>query len=235
MNFTCPHCGMPQIVTNAAQDTKSIYFDIGTFAEKKNASNYLGVTISAVRCANEECKKTTIGAEAGTYQVNPGVVPIDTVFATRFPYPGMAGKPFPRFVPKEIIEDYNEAWAIVNLSPKSSATLARRCLQAMIRDFCKIHEKTLYAEIGKLQKMADEDNLPKGVEAETIEAMNALRELGNIGAHMMESGGEIISVDSGESEALLALIEMLFADWYVARGKRVERLAGIVKLGKDKK
>lgn len=235
MNFTCPHCGMPQIVTAAAYDNKTTYYEIGEFAEKVNASPYLGVNISAIRCANDDCKKTTIAASAGTYLPQNSSLNQDSIFATNFPYPGTVGKAFPRFVPEEILEDYNEAWSIVSLSPKSSATLARRCLQAMIRNFCKIHEKTLYAEISKLQKMADDDTLPKGVEAETIAAMNALRELGNIGAHMMESGGEILSVDSGEAEALLALIEMLFSDWYVAQGKRAEKLAAIIKLAGDKK
>lgn len=235
MNFTCPHCGMPQIVTAAAHDAKTVFLDVGPFAERKNQAKYLGLTVDAVRCANAECKKTTILAAAGSYNYQTEILIDNSIFTTRIPYPGLSGKPFPQFVPDEILEDYYEAWSIVGLSPKSSATLARRCLQAMIRGFCNIHEKTLYAEIGKLQKLADDDALPKGVEAETIEAMNALRELGNIGAHMKESGGEILNVDSGEAEALLSLIEMLFSDWYVARGKRAERLSAIVKLAENKK
>jgi hypothetical protein len=126
-----------------------------------------------------------------------------------------------------MLEDYNEAWAIINLSPKSSATLARRCLQAMIRDFCNIRERTLFHEIEKLEQKLTEDDLPKGVEPETIAAMKVLKNKGNIGAHMTEVDGVIVDVDPDEARLLLSLIEMLFTDWYVARHKRRERLAAI--------
>ncbi len=43
--------------------------------------------------------------------------------------------------------------------------------------------------------------------------MRALKDVGNIGAHMTEVGGTIVDVEPGEAEALLGLIEMLFADW----------------------
>ena len=42
---------------------------------------------------------------------------------------------YPDYVPLQIRQDYEEAYAILNLSPKASATLSRRCLQGMIRDF----------------------------------------------------------------------------------------------------
>ena len=105
----------------------------------------------------------------------------------------------------------------------------------MIRDFCGIRERTLYDEIETLQKRLAEDTLPRGVEAETIEAMRSLKDVGNIGAHMTEVDGVIVDVEAGEAEALLGLIEMLFADWYVARDKRQRRLAEIVAVAEAKK
>jgi hypothetical protein len=105
----------------------------------------------------------------------------------------------------------------------------------MIHDFCAIRERTLYDEIAELKRRADAGDLPKGVEAETVDAMHALREVGNYGAHMKERGGEILSVEPGEAEALLGLIEMLFADWYVAKANREERLAKIIAIAESKK
>ncbi len=131
-----------------------------------------------------------------------------------------------------MLADYNEAWLIVDLSPKSSATLARRCLQAMIRDFCKIRERTLYQEIEKLEQKLQVDELPKGVEPETIAAMRVLKDKGNIGAHMTEVNGVIVDVEPQEAEQLLGLIEMLFTDWYVARHKRQQSLAAIEAMAK---
>lgn len=49
--------------------------------------------------------------------------------------PPSGAKAFPDFVPAAIRADYEEACLIVDLSPKASATLSRRALQGMIRDF----------------------------------------------------------------------------------------------------
>ncbi len=97
----------------------------------------------------------------------------------------------------------------------------------MIRDFCGIRERTLYHEIEKLEQRLEADDLPKGVEPETIAAMKVLKDKGNIGAHMTEVDGVIVDVEPGEAEQLLGLIEMLFSDWYVAQAKRREQLAAI--------
>src|SRR5947209_2335178 len=40
--------------------------------------------------------------------------------------------PTPREVPKEISTDYDEACQVLPVSPKASAALVRRCLQAML-------------------------------------------------------------------------------------------------------
>ena len=54
----------------------------------------------------------------------------------------------------------------------------------MIRDFCDIRERTLFKEIETLEARLGQDDLPRGVEPETIEAMRAVKNVDNIGAHM---------------------------------------------------
>jgi hypothetical protein len=98
--------------------------------------------------------------------------------------PQSFSKPQPACVPEVLANDYYEACAIRDLSPKASATLARRCLQGMIRDFCGISQKRLIDEINALKKMVDNCNAPKGVESETMDAIDHVRTIGNIGAHM---------------------------------------------------
>ena len=109
--------------------------------------------------------------------------------------PESEAKPWPDCVPEPLRQDYREACLIRDLSSKASATLSRRCLQGMIRDFCDISKKTLYAEITELKKQVDEGNAPKGVEHETMEAIDAVREVGNIGAHMEADIDVIVDVD----------------------------------------
>lgn len=238
MNFTCPHCGTVQVVTDACKNTATASLSIGHCAELSETIDRgsLGAYLFGIRCANESCNKACVYISLGTVHYNSGLTfDHGSKFQGDRLYPRPAGKPFPSSVPDHFIQDYREAWSIIDLSPKSSATLARRCLQGMIRDFCAIRERTLYHEIATLEAKLEADELPKGVDVETIEAMRALKDVGNIGAHMTEIEGVIVDVEPGEAEALLGLIEMLFNDWYVARAKRQKRLADIVALAEAKK
>jgi len=105
----------------------------------------------------------------------------------------------------------------------------------MIRDFAKIPKPTLFAEINALRDAVQEGNGPAGVTIETIDAIDHLRSIGNIGAHMEKDIDLIVPVDPGEAQALIELIEMLLDEWYVARHRRQERLAAINKIGEEKK
>jgi len=119
---------------------------------------------------------------------------------------------------KVVLNDYEEACLIKDLSPKASATLARRCLQGMIRDFWKVKEKNLFEEIKAIQDK---------IEPEVWEAIDSIRSLGNIGAHMEKDINIIVDVEPDEAQLLISLLEMLFDEWYIAANERKERLQKI--------
>ena len=48
-------------------------------------------------------------------------------------------------------------------------------------------------------------------------ALDGLRKIGNIGAHMEQDVNLIIDIDAEEAKKLLRLIEMLLEKWYIAR------------------
>ena len=123
-------------------------------------------------------------------------------------YPPARISIIPDYVPQAIRSDYTEAVLILHASPKASATLARRCLQGMIHDFWNIHEKNLNAEITALN-----GNIPSA----QWKAIDGLRKLGNIGAHMEADVNHIVDVDPKEAEKLIRLIELLIKEWYIAR------------------
>lgn len=104
----------------------------------------------------------------------------------------------------------------------------------MIRDFCGITKGTLDAEIKELQKRLDDGSAPAGVQSESVEAIDSVRKVGNIGAHMEKDINVIVDIDPGEAQALIELIEMLFDDWYVARHARQERLARVKAIAAEK-
>ena len=106
----------------------------------------------------------------------------------------------------------------------------------MIRDFAKISVKgkRLVDEIKALEKAVEDDTAPRGVSVDSIEALTAVRKVGNIGAHMEADIDLIVDVDPGEAQVLIELIESLIDDWYVEAHKRSARFASAVALAADK-
>jgi hypothetical protein len=139
--------------------------------------------------------------------------------------PNSKAKPQPAYIPPQIIADYQEAYLISALSPKASATLSRRCLQGMIRDFFSVSRRTLADEINAIKEQTP---------ADIWEAIDAVRKIGNIGAHMEKDINTIVDVDEDEASLLLGLIEQLFDDWYITRYKRQERIEAIKKAALEK-
>jgi hypothetical protein len=105
----------------------------------------------------------------------------------------------------------------------------------MIRDFCRIAKGRLIDEIKELRERVDKGSSPQGVTHESVDAIDHVRSIGNIGAHMEKDVNLIIDIDPAEALSLIELIEMLFAEWYVARKQRQERLARVAAIGQQKK
>ena len=105
----------------------------------------------------------------------------------------------------------------------------------MIRDFCNINDKrTLNDEIKALKALVDGGQAPSGVTEESVEAIDQVRGIGNIGAHMEKDIDLIVEVDPNEAQVLIELVEMLFDEWYVARHQRKERLERIRSIAEEK-
>jgi len=104
----------------------------------------------------------------------------------------------------------------------------------MIRDFCGISKNRLIDEVNALRKLLADDNAPRGVSEESVEAIDAVRDIGNIGAHMEKDISVIIEVDADEARTLIELIELLFEEWYIAREKRRMRLSKVVAIKEAK-
>lgn len=231
--WTCPHCDRTQIATADNRDTNTNYLGLGTKA-------LIGSRVFAQRCLNPECGLVTanvwigpwISGTNGSSRPNLAAEPL----FWRQVVPEGSAKPMPEFVPKAIRDDYKEACLIRDLSPKAAATLARRCLQGMIRDFAEVSVKSkrLVDEIKALEKAVEGGTAPRGVSIDSIEALTAVRKVGNIGAHMEADIDLIVDVDPGEAQVLISLIESLIDDWYVERQKRAARFGSAVALAAAK-
>lgn len=140
--------------------------------------------------------------------------------------PNSLAKHFPDYIPEAIRNDYEEACAVVTLSPKASATLSRRCLQGMIRDFWGISgKKSLYQEISAIEGM---------IPAQQWKVIDGIRRIGNIGAHMEKDINLIIDIDPNEAKKLIKLLEQLLEQWYINRHEQEMLYAEIIDIDHSK-
>jgi len=221
MNFTCPYCNKPTTITTPNHFESWTPIDITT--SKKGE---VGLFVQAITCPNEECEnlwlRIELNSSDGSYNKRRESWNVLDKWQL---LPESEAKVLPGYIPKPIQEDYYEACRIRDLSPKASATLARRCLQGMIRDFWEISKTRLKDEV---------DALEGKVDPITWEAVDSVRSVGNIGAHMERDINLIIEVDPKEAQLLIELIEQLISDWYIQRYDRKGRMEKVKQLAENK-
>lgn len=115
--------------------------------------------------------------------------------------------PLPESVPKEIVDDYREAEAVLTVSAKSSAALSRRLLQRLLRDYGGATQRDLASQI---------DHVLPGLPSHIAGALDSVRSLGNFAAHPLksQSTGEVVAVEAGEAEWTLETVAALI-DFYI--------------------
>jgi len=204
-NRQCPFCGHHSVVTavNFVEVIERVWLG-PKHGQKRLAAH-------AIICPNNECQEYSL-----TFSLldEPSGMPEKRWRLV----PESAEKVFPSYIPKPLLDDYREACLIVDKSPKASATLSRRCLQGMIRHFWDVKKDNLKQEI---------DAIHDKVDGTTWDAIDSLRKMGNIGAHMENDINLIVDVDPEESAFLIQLLETLFKDWYIAKHDREERMKKI--------
>lgn len=219
-HWTCPFCNHDTVITKERYRTE--YSDLLI----PNAEGPRRITTVAIVCPNPKCKKFTLTISLNEIDYdqlnNPST---GSHIHTWQLIPASKAQPFPDFIPRAIISDYNEACLISDLSPKASATLSRRCLQGIIRDFWQVKPGQLVDEIEQIKDKVD---------PMTWDAIDSVRKVGNIGAHMEKDIDLIVDVDPNEATILIELIENLLKDWYITREERLARLLQIKGIAESK-
>jgi hypothetical protein len=223
MNFTCPYCNKPTTATSP-----HVFNDETQIVLERNSDlDQVYLVTKAISCPNEKCNKLFLRIFLANKNWSPSISRY--VYDKKYEWqllPESQAKILPDYIPAPIKEDYYQACRIRDLSSKASSTLARRCLQGMIRDFWTISKSTLKEEI---------DALEEKVDPTTWEAIDAVRSVGNIGAHMEKDINLIIDVEPNEAQLLIELIEQLVDDWYVQKNDRQERMKKVKQLAEEKK
>lgn len=214
-NFKCPYCQSFMSLTPSTVQQRFPSFDsVNDQCSPHNSYDHSTIALTFYKCPC--CNSHSIFA----YGLGDAVEGVSTWIL-----PKSNALQFPDYIPKNIREDYEESCAIVNLSPKASATLSRRCLQGMIRDFWGIKESNLSKAIEKLEGK---------VPTTQWKVIDAVRRIGNIGAHMEKDINLIIDIDPGEAEKLIKLIEHLLDQWYINRHEEQQLYADIIDIDETK-
>lgn len=219
MNYTCPYCSHHSTITDPNQ-----YSAWNKVWAQKSLWGEVGFGFSAIVCPNKDCHQLKLTSYLTG--VNSAGNRSSTTHRIWQLLPESEAKVLPEYIPEPIQEDYYEACRIRDLSPKASATLSRRCLQGMIRDFHGISKNRLIDEIKALEEK---------VETDVWESIEAVRAVGNIGAHMEKDINVIVDVEPQEAQLLIGLIEQLVDEWYVAREDRRKRAEKLKNLAVEKK
>lgn len=220
-SWTCPVCNRDTTITNSNNSSSS---DSLTIPNKRGSKI---LHIHWIVCPNAKCKEftLTVSLHDYIYDRNRGEYTIGKRLNIWRLVPFSDAKVFPDYVPEAIRNDYKEACSIKDLSPKAAATLSRRCLQGMIRDFWKIKKRNLKLEIDALKKKVDKT---------TWRAIDSVRNVGNIGAHMEKDINLIVDVEPNEAELLIKLIETLIKNWYINKHDEEEMMQSVIALKEEK-
>jgi hypothetical protein len=185
----CPHCH-----EHIAEYFKSEPID-------RNTSEIY--SFSWAYCPNTSCHKIIIRLHIQSLATSrpPQIV---------FFYPKTVKRLISSDVPLEYKEDFEEASEVLEISPKASAALSRRCLQRLLKENANTTARDLAIQI---QEVLDSRILPSQIAS----GLDAIRAIGNFAAHPLKStsSGEILDVEPGEAEWSLDVLESLFDFYFV--------------------
>lgn len=205
--MNCPHCHLVLHPDFSPTDVYSKY--TGAFSALNLVGEPTLWKVSAMACG--ACKKAIIKLD----ECFPAT---SEIRESRIVEPKYFGrKPAASEVPPELAEDYNEACAVLSISPKASAALSRRCLQGVLRA-----NGFTQRDLAPAIKAAVES---KTLPTLQTTSLDTIRLIGNFAAHPMKNTntGEIVAVEPEEAEWNLEVLDGLFDFYYVAPAKEAAR------------
>jgi hypothetical protein len=133
-------------------------------------------------------------------------------------YPYRKSVFIPPEIPEKYANDFRESLLVLDLSPMASSALSRRILQNILRDEFNIQCRTLADEINSFIALPS-------IPSYLVGAVDAIRNIGNFAAHPLKNTntGEIVTVEPGEAEWLIEVLDSLFDFQFIQPKKLQER------------
>ena len=205
----CPHCG-----TGIRLDVQ------GRSVSRADRKSDLGIEITYGLCP--ECTGFVAVMKLGTYRWVDGESELVQVTQEYTVFPQHAEHCMNPCVPDQYRQAFNEAHAVLSVSPKASAALSRRLLQQILREEHHIKPSDLNKEIEAFLKLP-------GIPKEISGSVDAVRSIGNFAAHPLKytNTGEIADVEDDEARWLLETLEYLIDYTFIQPEIKREREASL--------
>lgn len=205
----CPYCGVSALFN-------------WTTAPIVAANTYTTRHWRAAYCPDEECCQLVVhlGHEPGDEEEVGGEIEWSMIEPV-----GSSRGPVPAIVPSNVATDYVEACRVLPVSPKASAALARRCLQAILR----AHGYSARDLATEVQLLLDESDASRAIPGSLRMMVDAVRNFGNFSAHPITDVTtlQVIDVEPEEAEWCLEVIEECFQHFYVRPAEAAARKAAL--------
>lgn len=173
------------------------------------------VWLDWMQCANEECGELVIriheGAAGTSVTLHADGRHTPDVHETRswMARPRALVRPVDPLVPDPYRTDYQEAAAILDLSPRMSAVLSRSVLADLLEGYAKLAHYNLSKRIDEFRT---DERHPSVLRA----GMHHFREIADFGAHTQKSGNDqaVIPVSREDAEWMLEFLDRAF-DYFI--------------------
>ena len=206
MRTQCPHCGTAIFLD--LEDEGILLPDINSEGK--------GFEILANLCPS--CGGVIVVQRYGEIIRKSSWWEMERVEDERVIYPLNTKRAVPPEVPEPYRKDFEEASAVLGISPKASAALSRRILQAILHQEFGISKGSLAQEIEEFLSRKD-------VPSSLAQAIDAIRNVGNFAAHPIKDNqtGAIVEVEPGEADWLLDVLELMF-DYAFVQPARIAQM-----------
>lgn len=172
-----------------------------------------------MHCANPECRQLIVRGHSTQTRLTSGV-PEETT-ETWFAHPRRASRPLDPLVSQkapELADDYAEASAILDISPRMSAVLSRGILADLLERHAGLDDYNLSDRVDKFRADTRHPSMLR-------EHMHHFREIADFGAHTQRNDqDQIIEVDRDGAEWMLDYLERLF-DYFIVSPEKDREIA----------
>lgn len=211
----CPVCGVHSPPAWSLYQTHVDGGWIGSLRAAEEARRE--VTADWMRCANEDCQQLIVRVHEHWQQFHNNVPFQHTDTWIARPRFGEAIRPIDALVGEPFRKDYAEASAILDLSHRMSAVLARKIVSDLLRKYAGREEKRLTAQI---DTYVAEPGHPSAITS----GLHHVREAADMSAHTMEEPDTseepvVVEIDREEAEWTLDFVDRLFDHFIVQPAK----------------